>query len=289
MSPEPELSIVIAASHSQQTIDECLGALRPQLAGHAAEVFVAATTEADARVVRERYPDMTLLTAPGSTLTPGLWGLGASRARGRVIAFTVATCIPDAHWVEEILRAHSDYHTAIGGAIENVPDAGLVDWAVYFVRYTPHMLPFQPGPGEVPGDNGSYKRAGIADQMKWIEANGFWEQAVNANLRSQMRSLWREPRIVVYSKKPFTVLGFSRQRLVHGRVFGKMRAAGCTRRQRVAYILTSPAIPLVYLARISRNLARKKRHRAAYALSLPLIVWFLCCWAMGEFVGLLRG
>ncbi|MCA1553979.1 MAG: hypothetical protein LC737_06340, partial [Chloroflexi bacterium] len=168
-------------------------------------------------------------------------------------------------------------------------DSSLVDWAVYFVRYTPFMLPFEAGTMEVPGDNGTYKRAALSDQMNWIATHGFWENEINARLREEKRSLWGDPRIVVYHKRSLTLRGFSRQRFTHGHIFGRMRAARSTRRQRLIYIVSAPAIPAVYLARIVKRLSRKRRHAGRFALSLPLILWFLLCWAAGEWLGLLRG
>ncbi|MEP7199453.1 MAG: hypothetical protein ABI874_06520 [Chloroflexota bacterium] len=286
---EPDLSIIIAASDASHAIADCLRALEPQVAARDVELCVVASDAADARIVREQFPRVTLIASEPSRLIPELWGLGVARAQGRIIALTVATCVPDAQWVAEILRAHGEYHTAIGGAIENAPGGSLVDWAVYFVRYTPYMQPLTVGPLEVPGDNGTYKRAAIADQMEWIAQHGFWEREVNERLRAQMRSLWGDPRIVVYCQKPFTFGGFTRQRFAHGVIFGRMRAAKLTRRQRLIRIATAPAIPLVFLARITRNVFRKKRNRAQFIISLPLTIWFLLCWATGEFVGLVRG
>ncbi len=287
---EPELSIIIAASNAHQTIVECLSALRPQITGRAVEVFVSANYADDARLVRESFPETKLIEAARPRLIPELWGLATARARGRVIALTVATCIPDAHWIDEIIRAHDEPHAAIGGAIEQMQSsASLSDWAVYFVRYTPFMLPFRPGPIEVPGDNGTYKRAAIADQIDWIATHGFWETEVNAKLRAQQQTLWGDPRIIVYHQKSFGFRSFSRQRFEHGRIFGRMRAARSTPTKRLFYFLTAPAIPFVFLARIVRNLMRKKRHALSFMLSLPLTLWFLLCWATGEFLGLIGG
>jgi hypothetical protein len=287
-SPKPELSIVVAASHASHVIAECLGALEPQISGHDVELIVVALTAADARNVRERFPNATLIEAEPSRLIPELWGIGATRARGRVIAITIGTCIPDAHWVENILRAHTEDVAAVGGAIESARGASLVDWAVYFVRYTPFMLPFRAGPMEVAGDNGTYKRAALADQMQWITTHGFWEAEVNANLRRQRQQLWGDPSIVVYHNRSFTFGGFTRQRFEHGRIFGRMRAAKVSTAQRAIYIVTAPAIPFVLFARIIRNVLRRKRNLGIFMLSLPLIVWFLLYWSLGEFLGLIR-
>ncbi len=304
---DPELSIIIAASHAAHTLRECLRALMPQLRARAIEVCVVTSSDAEAHITREQLPSANVIAVERETLIPVMWGRGVTQARGRIVALTIATCIPDAHWVEEILRAHAAYHTAIGGAIENARGSSLVDWAVYFVRYTPYMLPFAAGAMEVPGDNGTYKRAALDEQMQWIEQHGFWENEINARLREEKRSLWGDPRIIVYHQKSFSLLGFSKQRFAHGRIFGRMRAArtperdsrsgtvpfagtanGVTRRQRTLYIVSAPAIPFLYLARIVKRLARKRRNLPQFVSALPLIVWFLLCWAAGEWLGLLR-
>ena len=285
---EPELSIVVAASQCARTLARCLDSLGPQIASTPAELLVVASTPEQARLAREHLPHARVIQAPADALLPTLWGLGVSAARGRVLALTVTCCVPDAQWVDAILRAHRDYHTAVGGAIENAPGASLVDWATYFVCYTPYMLPFDPGPMEVPGENGTYKRAALEGQMPRVRVHGFWANEVNAHLREEKRSLWGDPRIVVYHQH-MSLPGFSRQRFAYGRIAGRRRAAQRTRPQRLRYMLSAPAIPLKQLARIVKRLARKRRYRARFVLSLPLVIWFLLCWTAGECLGLLSG
>ena len=169
------------------------------------------------------------------------------------------------------------------------PGGSVVDWAQYFVLYTPFMLPFEPGPMEVPGENGTYKRAALAEHMDWIRAHDFWANEINTRLREEKRSLWGDPRIVVYHQRSSSLPALSWQRFAHGRVVGCRRAAHSTGRQRLRYMLRAPATPLVHLARMAKRLARKRRYRAQFVLSLPLVMWFLLCWAAGEWLGLLSG
>lgn len=286
MSDQPELSIVIAAPKSRPTLVECLAAIARQSEGRACETLVVTNDANDARSVRAKFPQLRVIEAERAALIPELWGKGVRASRGRVIALSTVSCIPAENWVAEILRAHQQPHAAIGGAIENARDAAWVDWAIYFVRYTAYMLPFREGPLEVPGDNGSYKRAAIADQMEWIRAQGFWEAPVNARLKAQRQTLWGDPRIIVYHKRAFTLGEFARQRWAHGRLFGKMRAQQSAPVRRLFYLLTAPAIPFVFLARIFRNVFVKRTHRFDLVRALPLVVWFLLCWALGEFTGL---
>jgi hypothetical protein len=286
----PDLSIIVASSDNHRSLEQTLAAIENQVGGRAMEISVATDNPTDARLVRERFGRVNLIESQKPRLVPELWGLGVTRARGRLIAITIASVIPNDDWVETLLRAQSDDYAALGGAIENAPDASLLDWAVYFVRYTSFMLPFHGGSvNQVAGDNCAYKRAAIAEQMEWIDANGFWEAEVNDKLCAQGKVLWSDPRLIVHYANAFTLLGFARQRFAHGKLFGRLRAAKCTPARRALYVVTSPAIPLVHLARRLRNVMRKKRNRLRFVLSLPLTIFFLFCWATGEFLGLAFG
>ncbi len=282
-----DLTIVVAASKDHRSVEPTLAAIDKQLDGKAVEVLVATDRAEHARVVRDRFPRVGVIQADEPRLVPDLWGMGAAQARGRWIALTMASVIPNDDWVETLLCARDQDQAAVGGAIENRRDAKLVDWAVYFVRYTAFMLPFRAGPvSQVAADNAAYRQAAIANQMEWIATNGFWEAEVNNRLRAQGKSLFGDPALVVRYANGFTFGGFMRQRFMHGKIFGQMRAAKSKPSQRMLYILTSPAIPLTYLVRIVRNVVGKRRNRLAFVLALPITGMFLVCWGVGEFVGL---
>ncbi len=294
-STQCELSVVLAASHEDDighSWEQCLTSIARQLNHHTVEVFAVTDNAAEARLISEKFANVTLIESETRQPVQPLWGLALPRARGRVIAITDACCIPDARWIEAILRAHEDDKIAIGGAIEMAPGSSPVDWAVYFARYfvrhMPLTFPFDAGPTlEVPCENGTYKHPALAENMNSIAATGFWEVEVNANLRGQGHTLWCDPRIVVQYTNKFSLRGFARHRWVHGRIFGRMRAAKCTPMQRAFYILTAPAIPIVLLSRVVRNVMRKRRFLGAFALSLPLVIGFLICWSVGEFAELI--
>jgi len=280
---EPELTIVVAAPKASPTLGECLDALASQVRGRNIEVLVPAATAAGVQLVRERFPQFTVIAVPASSLLPDLWGAGVARARGRILALTSSSCTPDQGWVEVILQAHLEYHSAIGGTIDIASHSGLVAWALYFIRFSVFMPPLEAGPADVCADNGSYKRAAIADQLAWIDAHGFWDHEVNERLHAQMRSRWRDPHMLVTCKQ---AAGGSRERFGHA--LGRLRAAQFDHRRRALQLLKTPALPGVYLARIARTVFRARRHRLAFVLSLPLIAWYLMCWSAGQSLGLVQ-
>lgn len=292
---ECELSVVVAASHEDDeghVWPECLSSIAQQIDGRAVEVFAITDDAREAREIREAFPDMIVIESDLPRAVQPLWGLGMPRARGRVIAITDACCIPGDGWIETILKAHGEGKVAVGGAIEMAPGSRASDWAVYFTRYfvrdAPLATPFTAGPTlEVPCENGTYDREALSSQMEAIGARGFYEVEVNPTLRSQGFTLWCDPAIVVWYNNKFSIAGFIRHRLTHGREFGRTRAAGCSGIKRALYVLATPVVPLVLVSRVVRNVWKKPRYLGPFARSLPLVVTFVACWGLGELGGLL--
>jgi hypothetical protein len=288
-----DLSIVVALS-GRGTLPSFVTALKPQLGGTAAEVLVVgpvSTADRDTLAgLAISGANWTLIERQPGELVPTLWALGVGRAQGRFVAITMSSCVPDAIWVKAILRACREGVAAVGGAIEMPDGCSLVDRAIYFVRYTSYMLPFVAGPvAEIPGDNGTYRRDALREQMDWITAHGFWETEINAVLRRQQRGLWMDPAIVVFHKGSFGAAAFSRQRLQHGRIFGAMRRDGLSPVARAARVAMTPVVPVLMALRILRSLLRKRRLVGSFIAPLPLTMWFLSCWALGESLGILMG
>lgn len=291
MNPDrPKLSVVVASHNARASIEECLAALVAQRQEDGVEIVVVDnSTDGTIEVIRERFPGVQLIARPPSKLIPELWEAGMCQSTGDIIAITTAHCVPGKDWVTGILRAHEGEAAAVGGAIENSESAGIVDWAIYFCRYSQYMLPFaETFAPEVPGDNASYKRVYI-DRCQHVRRNGFWEPAVHAELKKAGLRLLLAPSIVVYHKRSFDLWGFMKQRFQHGRQFGEWRASRLAGPARTLYVALSPAIPLVLLGRIARQVLSKRRHRKELLISLPMVALFLLVWALGELLGYLRG
>jgi len=285
----PKLSVVVASQNARASIGACLAALEAQRAEGVEIVVVDNSTDGTAEIIKERFPAVRLIVEPPSALIPELWEAGIRQSAGEIVAITTAHCVPGRDWVARIIQAHEAPVPAIGGAVENDESAGLVDWAVYFCRYSRYMLPFPEGPApEIPGDNASYKRASI-DRYPGVRRHGFWEPAVHAELRKAGLELWLVPSIVVRHKRSFGFFGFLKQRFQHGRQFGAWRASSLTRSGRALYIALSPAIPFALLARIVRQVLGKRRHRGKLFASLPVLALFLLAWTGGELTGYLGG
>ena len=284
------ISVVVASHNARTSIRDCLAALLAQRAEADAEVLlVDNSTDGTAELARAEFPSVEIMQAPPSALVPQLWEMGIRQSGGDIVALTTAHCFPQSDWLRHIRESHQDAAPAVGGAIENDLSAGMVDWAVYFCRYSRYMLPFPLGfVSEIPGDNASYKRA-VIERFPQAWQGGFWEPAVHAELRRAGFSLLLSPAIVVYHKRSYGFLGFMRQRFQHGMQHGRWRSTHLGRGGRVLRIMLTPAVPPILLFRIAGEVRRRGRHSDKLLISLPILVAFLLSWAIGELVGYLLG
>lgn len=287
---KPKLSVVVASQNARASAEKCLREIESQSGAGAFEIIVVDNSiDETAEIIARKFPDIKLVEAPKEKLIPELWAIGINEAGGDYVALTTTHFVPAKNWLAEIIKAHDSEYAGIGGAIENDAQAGLVSWAIYFCRYSRYMLPFaQRKVEDFAADNASYKYCSF-ERVKSAMAGGFWEAFVHQAMRKEKMRLSLNPNIVVYHQESFTFSDFMRQRFQHGKQFGSTRARNISGAKRIALILLSPLIPLVYLYRITRRVFSKKRNVGKYFLSLPILFLFLTSWAVGEFCGYLAG
>ncbi|MBI1745723.1 MAG: hypothetical protein HYR55_03945 [Acidobacteria bacterium] len=311
MTVRLKLSIVVAVSRAAPLSSEWLSRLGRQIDPETMEIVIidqtvplgsaamaedfprveAASPPLSSRVppsstaMTEDYPFVVRWPCDASARVPEMWSMGIEQARGEIVALTAAHCTPGDGWVAEILRAHQAEYAAIGGAIEIQPLASIIDWAIYFCRYSSYMTPFTARTvSDLAGDNVSYKRIALAS-CEHILRNGFWEPFIHAELRDHGFQLFLDPAIVVFQGHSFGFLGFMRQRFDHGHKYGSLRVATLTTGKRARLILLFPAIPFLLLYRCARRVMSKRRHRIRLVVSLPILLLFFLSWSLGELIG----
>jgi hypothetical protein len=280
---------VVASRPEDGDPAECLAALEPQRDDET-EVLVASAGG--------RAPGRSGLTwaghveAPADASVPRLWGLGLSRARGEVVAFTTTQFRPSPDWLAEIRASHARLDAAgIGGPVEPPPTESAFDWAVFFLRYSAYLAhEREAAVPDLAGDNASYKRAALLA----IGAGGdgeFWEQEAHRRLLARGERLVFVPGMRVRQVGSFPAGVFLRQRLRHGRRFGTDRASRHGRIWRMAALGASPLIPAVLLGKVALRVLRSRRHAGRLLLALPALAACTGAWAAGEargYLGALR-
>jgi GT2 family glycosyltransferase len=141
------VTVVVPVRDAQATIAATLSALSAQELDRAYEVIVVDSGSKDATVelVRSAPVVATLLRNPGGE-PAGSRNLGASRARGAVLAFTDGDCEPAPQWLSAGLRAISNADLVQGKVVPAGPagpfdrtltvadEYGLYETANLFVR-----------------------------------------------------------------------------------------------------------------------------------------------------------
>jgi len=283
---EFSISVVVAAWPDTLGVNQCLASLQTQSDAQI-QIFVVSPLPVPADFARD-HATVHWLISPPDALIPNLWSLGMAAATGEIVAITTAHFLPAPDWIAQIRSAHHRHDSAgIGGPIDPPRGGSLGDWATYFLRYsTGFVYPREQSVHDLIGDNASYRRASLQAHHASIRV-GFWEPEFHRLVLTEGKTLTFVPGIRVTQKHSFGLSRFCSQRLHHGRQFGRNRLRGKPTLFRVAGIVLAPLIPFVLLAKIMTRLTHKPAYILPFLASLPLLLLFVCSWALGELWGYL--
>jgi hypothetical protein len=242
--------------------------------------------------LKERFPGVRWIRPPGNPIVPELRRAGIECARGEVVALLEDDCLAPVGWAAQVMQAHQSAYAAIGGAVEPGDYATASDWAVYFCEYGRFMGPApERDVAALPGANVSYKRS-VLDALATdggATARGFYEVFVHATLRQHGHRLRSDPALAVRNVNSWTLFRAMRTRYHHGRGYSAMRVAGRRLMGRLPFIGLACVLPAVQLARVTRQVASRKRHAAQLAKAFPAVIALSVSWSAGELMGYLRG
>lgn len=280
---EPALSVVVASVNGLPYLDECLEAL-VELCPEAEVVVADSTDDSTRRRVRERWPQVRLLSFDEPMAVPELRAAGIAAARAPYVAVLEDHCVVHDGWAARLLEAHRGGQAVVGGPVRNGATTRIRDWAAFLCEYSEFMEPVERGPVDaLVGMNVSYDRRAIA-AMEDLLREGRWETHLHPRLQRAGFELYSEPALVVEHEKDFGIREFVSQRYHYARSYAGARRAELGWK-RLLYGLGSPVlVPLVY-TRIARNVLRRRTHRRELVTASPLIVFYLGVWAYGEAVG----
>ena len=272
-----DLTVVVASNGAPGSVEACLAALAPQVDGAEVLVYEPAASGGD---VQTAFPWARFVERLGG-LVPDLWRDGIDAATGDVVALTISTMRPAPDWVTRI-REQLAEDEVVAGAIEPADGLRVVDWAEYFCRYARDMLPFprRENP-EIPGDNCAYRRT-LLERTKETYRDGFWEPEVNRVLRGQGVTLWHDPSVVVSFGRSAGFGAFMRQRLAHGRAYGRQRGGRFTAVRNSLGLELALLVPFLLVARTAREVFSRRRLRTRFLLAVPVLFAYDVAWAIGE-------
>lgn len=287
MSAMPSLSVVVASVNGLPYVARCLEALPTD--DPAVEVIVPDWTDAPTRqLIRERWPETTLVSFDEPMAVPELRAAGIARARAPRVAVIEDHCVTPPGWADRMVAAHDRGHAVVGGPVRNGATGRLRDWAAFFCEYSAHMEPMPEGEVDsLVGMNVSYDREALAAIADLLD-EGRWETWLHPRLRERGFALYCDPSVVIEHVRDFGFREFASQRYHYARSHAGMRnpELGLLR---LVYLAGSPLIVPLMAWRIAAGVLRKRRNRARLAASFPLILVYLAVWAFGEAVGYAAG
>ncbi len=275
------ISIVVASNGAFGSVARCLASIEPQAGpGSDVEVIVCEATPSDDSL-RTQFPFARFETRPGA-LVPELWQTGIDLSDGAIVALTISPMEVADDWVATIRDRLSHGIDALGGAIDAGDGLRLADWAEYFCRYSADLPPFPVHESlDLPGDNAAYRRDRLGEVRETWQ-DGFWEPEVHRALQERGATLVHDPALLVRQGRSAGFTAFCRQRLLHGREYGRQRGRRFSALRNVTGIALSFVVPPLMLARSARVVFARGRHRAKFIASLPLLLVFDAAWALGE-------
>lgn len=137
----PEISVVIPAWNGHRTIVDCLDSIRRAAQGRRVETIVVESSGDPAReLIRDRFPEVTLIATEARMQVGSARNLGASQARSEWICFVDQDCTVPADWFDRLLAHAADPAVgAVGGSISVRNPKNLSGLGVYFLEFFRHL------------------------------------------------------------------------------------------------------------------------------------------------------
>jgi hypothetical protein len=285
------LSVVVATVDSAHSIRECLARLRQTVRGIDSEIIVVdASRDGTGDIVEEIVGDAELVRLPYGTLTPDLWAVGIAKSRGRVVGLTTGHCLVPDGWADSLMKRVGSDVVGAAGALVIGETARVLDWAVYYLRYS-EFIPFVNRSGDdvhtIPADNAAYDGSEI---RRYVDstASGFWEVDFHRSARAAGKSLAFVAAATAHFGRSFPFMTIAAHRFAHGRHSGSWRVqTGASSAARS--VLAAPLVPFVLAARTARRAARVPGHLTRFVASLPIFLVLAASWAAGEAWGAVAG
>ena len=283
---KPLLSVVIISRNDEATIVRAVeGVIGQHCDAPFETIVVASGSDATARIVRTRFPEVQLLTLRGPALPGRARNAGVRVARGRYVSFPGSHVELVAGSLAARIRAHDLGYAMVTGTVLN-GTRSWAGWASYFLDHRT-SLPGQPSQelGHAPAHCSYLREALVAIGGFPEDLRSGEDTAVNLRLFEEGYGAYRDrdARLIHYSPCR-TLRRLVRHHFVRGRGMGrllletKLESGGSRARLVSRYLVLS--VP-TRLLRVTEDVWRSGGGlRGRYCLAVPLVViGALSAWA----------
>ena len=158
----PDISVIIPAYYGAGTIAGCLASVVLATQGRRSEIILVDSSGDDCgAIVREQFPQVTLILSPTRLSAGGARNAGMERARGKFLFFVDQDCQVPADWIAGLERHFADPTVGgAGGSLGMLNPAARTGSAIYFLEFFRHLptnSPPQRNPDFLLGCNCAYR------------------------------------------------------------------------------------------------------------------------------------
>lgn len=227
MNDHPEVSVIIPAYRSEQTVESCLAALQAQTCRDF-ETILVDSSPADklAPLLAERFPGIRYIHHPARLLPHAARNLAAGQARGELLVFTDPDIVPEPGWLEQLVAAHLRTGGAVCGAVA-CHGRRWLHRGIHLCKFQ-LCLPGAPaGPARVVMTGNLLCPAGLFRQLDGFTGH-IWagDTLFGQEIRSRGLEVWFTPAAGVRHIHEGTMAMFCRSRFLRGKEMAFFRAAG---------------------------------------------------------------
>jgi hypothetical protein len=294
-APRPALSTCLITKAGYEHIRKTVGFLKQQSALDQLElVLVVPSREAfdlDEEDIAAFHWFQLLEVGPiVSTGRPFAAAIHAARADWAI--YSEEHSFPEPGWAEALIRAQQGEYSVIGSAMANANPDTLTSWAHLLAQFGPVVAPVESGPARyVAGHHCAYRREPLlafgAELPMLLET----EIALHHALVAQGHQLYLAADAVSHHANLSQFRAFARIEFLGQRVYGgaRSRVLDWSLAKRLFYAAASPLIPIVRLARASRDVRRVGRAHHLSPWVYLLMGTAMAAGAIGEAAGYLFG
>jgi hypothetical protein len=294
-SDGPDLTAIIVTPDGYETIARAIENLKRQTARDRLEVLIVAPSADQPEIeqaLRGRFRWYSIEGVGSMKSSAASRAEGVRRAKAPVVALVEDHSFPEPDWASALIEAHRGPWAVVGPVIANGNPDSMTSWANLLVEYGQWLEPGLGGAAEhLPGHNSSYKREVLLGYGARLAAMLEAESILHWDLRSKGYQLYQEPAARTRHWNFSSPTSWVPLRFNAGRLFAASRAKNeaWSPLRRLLYTVSAPAIPIVRLQRIVKELQRPGRPAHLLPRLLPALVSALIVDGFGEMAGYALG
>ena len=283
-----DISVVIPAYHGAATIAACLASVQRAAEGRRAEIIVVDSSgDRCGEIVREQFPNVTLVLSPTRLSAGAARNRGVAMARGRILFFVDQDCVVPHDWIAALEKHFADPSTGgAGGSLGILNPECLTGCGVYFLEFFRHF----PNDGPVRRDRHFLLGCNCAYSTDVLRNAAFPDQTLGEDvlLSHQIRQrgfdLVYDPRVEVLHRNRDGRQEFFRYNKKMGAASAVCQLAMRRPRSRpflswpaLAFLTPAIVLPLIFVRLLRSN--RNRRYVPTFLLILPLCLAGNLVWA----------